>query len=284
MKLKEGNIKKSDYMRSLRRAISILKSFTPQDVKLSGIDIARRVGLHKTTVYRMLEVLASEGMIERDIKTGKYMIGHTMYTIGSLYLSTTDITTAADPVMKVLHNLTNDGVYLGIIDKENLILIMKEEYNCDFILSKTIGSILPAHTSSMGKALLSEFTEEQIDNLFPGDRLVRITTKSIVDKNKFKQELEQIRNTGVAIDEEGTFEGVEGFASVIRDYSGKTLASISIGSIPMSKISQTYRDSLAQLVKKAASLISYRLGYPNESNPIRNIEEIRSWWEQNKTN
>ena len=79
MEQRKRNIKTSDYMRSLRRALSILKSFTPQEVKLSGIDIARRVGLHKTTVYRMLDVLASEGMIERDIRTSKYMIGHTLY-------------------------------------------------------------------------------------------------------------------------------------------------------------------------------------------------------------
>ena len=284
MQQEKGDTKPSDYMRSLRRALSILKSFTPQEVRLSGIDISRRVGLHKTTVYRMLDVLASEGMIERDKKTSKYMIGHTMYTLGSLYLNTTDIATAADPVIKILHDLTNEGVYLGILDNGNLILTMKEEYKCDFILAKTIGSILPAHTSSLGKVLLSEFAEGQIDKLFPGERLLKITPKSIVDKKKFKLELEQIRKTGVAIDDEGTFEGVTGVASIIRDCSGKALASISIGSMPRPKLSQTYRDLIAQLVKMAASLISYRLGYQNESNPIRSTEEIRSWWEQNKAN
>ena len=122
-------MKDNNYVKSLRRAISVLKCFTPQQPELSGTEIARKLGIHKTTAHRMLATLAEDGLLDRDQRTGKYMVGPALYAMGSLYLSTTDILKTAEPVVKTLNDLTGEVVNVGIRDKDNIIVVMKEESN-----------------------------------------------------------------------------------------------------------------------------------------------------------
>lgn len=275
-------MKTTNTMKSLVRAMSVLKSFTLSELELGGADIVQKVGIPKTTAYRILAYLTEGGLLEKNPMTGKYMIGPTLYSLGSLYLSTTGILKATEPVIKTLNNLTNEAVNVGILDKRYMAVIMKEESRDAFRFSLHIGSVIPAYTSAMGKALLSELTEAEIDNLFPEERLRQLTKKTIATKSELKRELEQIRKTGVSFDREGSTEGVDGIASVIRDVSGKAVAAMSI-TPPSFRINEGKRERFANLVKLGASLASYWLGYQDTANPVRDIEEIRSWWEQNQT-
>jgi len=90
--------------------MSVLKSFTPSELELSATDISRKVGIPRTTAHRVLANLTEGRMLERELKTGKYTIGPAIYALGSLYLSTTDVLKAADPVTKILNELTGETV------------------------------------------------------------------------------------------------------------------------------------------------------------------------------
>ena len=93
--------------------------------------------------------------------------------------------------------------------------------------------------------------------------------------------MEQIRKTDVSFNIGGLFEGGEGIGYVIRDASGKAIAGISI-TAPIFRVEQIGKDRLATLIRMGASLVSYQLGYQDIANPVRDIQEIRSWWEQNQ--
>jgi len=251
-------------------------------MELSGTEIARKVGIHKTTAHRILSTLAKDGILDRNLKTGKYTIGHELFALGSLYLSTTDILKTADPVVKTLNDLTGDVVNVGIREGNNIILVMKEESKYPVRFFHHIGSIMPAHTSAIGKALLSELTEAQLDSLYPEEKLRVITKKTIATKTELKQELERIRETGVSFDREGIYDGVEGIGSVMHDASGKAVAGMSI-SVPVFRLEQIGHERLlAILIRLGTSLVSYRLGYQDKNTPVRDVQEIRSWWQQDR--
>ena len=94
--------------------------------------------------------------------------------------------------------------------------------------------------------------------------------------------MKQIRKTEVLSKREAAHEGVEGIGCVIRDASGKAVAAMSI-SLPVLRINGASRKRLVTLARLGASLISYRLGYRDLANPVYDIQQIRSWWEQNQT-
>jgi len=129
--------------------------------------------------------------------------------------------------------------------------------------------------------LLSELTEAELDRLYPDEELEPLTEKTVATKADLKRELEQIRKTGVAYNIEQSFLGSESVAVLIRDASGQAIAAMAI-SAPLVRLNDTKRKQLAILVKMGGSLISYKLGYHEEVNPVRNIADIRSWWQKNQ--
>ena len=264
------------------RFLSVLRCFTPEQLELSTSEISRKVGLPKTTTHRMLTSLNKVGILNRNVVTGKYTIGPELYIIGSLYLSATDIIKAAEPVIKTVNDLTGETVNMGIFDKGNVTVVMKEESKYAFKFSLHVGSVLPAYASAMGKAFLSELTEEEINEIYPEEQLRQLTPKTIITRTVLKDELQQVKRKGVSFNREGAHVGVEGIGSVIRDASGRVVAAISI-SVPVFRINDTSREQLAKLMKTSASLISYRLGYSDKDKPVRDIKQLRSWFEQNIT-
>ncbi|MDD5039246.1 MAG: IclR family transcriptional regulator [Dehalococcoidales bacterium] len=268
--------------KSVERTVSVLKCFTPANSELTPAELARSASIPKTTIYRITMSLTKAGLLEYNTKTKKYMVGPELYFLGSLYLSSTDIIKAAGPVIKELNRLTGEAINVSIFDKGHAILIMKEESESFFRFAVNIGTIIPAHASSMGKIFLSEFTDEEIDALYPDEELQALTQKTITSKKKLKKDLRQVRKTGISFSNGGTYEGLFGIAALIRDSSGKGVAALSIN-IPTVKGDLINKEKLAGLTKMGAKLISYRLGYRDSSDPVRNIEDIHSWLRKNNS-
>jgi len=274
-------MKSNNYFQSVRKAFALLSCFSPQQPAWSGNEIAARTGMHRTTAYRMLSVLAEEGILERNEEINKYVVGPALFSLGSLYLNANTLYSIAEPVVKAMNDLTGEQTDLAIMDgKGNITFIMLEQSKHALRVGFQIGISSPAYAHALGKAMLAELAENELDRLYPNEDLPPLTKRTVPTKTLLKQELEEIRKSGFAYNNQQAWDGVEALAAVIRDRTGKTVAATSIG-IPSMRMNDSWRKSLSSLVKLSADLISYRLGYHNEKVTVRTIEELRSWWEQN---
>jgi len=270
-------MKHISYSKSTRRIVSVLRCLSQKNTGTSGAEIARQVGIHRTTAYRLMSAMLEEGLLEQNESTKKYTIGLVLYVLGNQYLGTTNIAEAANTVIKKLNQLTGDAVSIGILNQSNVIMIMKEESTGIFRLSTHIGSTFPAHASSLGRAMLSELNEAELDNLYPEEELPKITQNTITLKKELKRELEQVRKTGVAFDNEGIYKGAFAIASPIRGRTGEITAAMNFTS-PSSSMSTTKREMYAELIRLGATLVSYRLGYKHANNAINDVQDIETWW------
>ena len=257
----------SKFAKSLRRAVSVLKCFNTDELELSGTEISRKTGMHKTTAHRILATFAEDGLLDRNAKTGKYTIGTELYLLGNLYSNATDVSKAAKPVVRTLNELTGEAVNVSILNEGNRTLVLRTESKHAFRVTTHIGATMPAYSSAMGKAMLSELTEAELDKLYPEERLRPVTKKTIATKKELKLELEQIRKAGVAFDREGSYEGIVGIASVIRNASGKAIAAMGIA-VAIFRMDQHNGERLPTLIRLGTSLASYRLGYQDMDNRI----------------
>ena len=269
--------------RALSRLLAVLRSFSSDQPELSAAELYRKTRMPKATVHRLLVNLTKEGLLEQSTITSTYRIGPALYELGALYLSTTDIIKAAKPVTEALNDFTGEAVLVGTFTGNHVIVVLKEESKHVFRFARTIGSIYFAHASSMGKAFLSELSDAEIDKLYPEEELQLIAPKTIATKTELKRNLEQIRNTGVSFTDEETSKETAAVASLIRDASGKAVASMTIP-VQTFRMTPANYPRLVTLVKMGCSLISYRLGYADVAEPVRDIGEIRSWFEQNYLN
>jgi DNA-binding IclR family transcriptional regulator len=273
-------VETSNYFQSLRRAWGLLRCFTPQKPEWSGNEIAAKTGMHKTTAYRMLAVLAEEEVLQRNEQTNKYTVGPALFTLGSLYLNTNSLLSTAEPVIKAMNDLTEEVANLALMDKKgNITFVLREESKHALRVGLHVGYSSPAYGHALGKALLSELDDSEIDNLYP-ENLVPLTKNTVRTLALLKLELQQIRKDGVAYNNQQAWEGVEAVASVVRDQSGKAIAATGIG-VPSVRMNKSRRKTLSAFIKLGAGLISYRLGYRGKEVVIHTIEELYSWWEQN---
>jgi len=270
-------------IRLISRAASVLKSFTPEKLELSAAEVSRGVGIPKTTAHRLLAALTQSGLLVRNAETSKYTIGPEMFVLGNLYLQKMGLFQAAKPVIMTLNELTKESINVAILDKGNVIWVMREDSHHGLIDNIHVGSIFPAYCPALGRALLSELTETRIDSLYPEEKLQQITNKTISTKTELKLRLKQVRESGISFDSESTIEGVVAFASVIRRADGIAVAALGIA-LPKNRMNPKKHELFTSLIKMSASLTSYRLGYKDMVNPVSSIEEIRSWWTQNTLN
>ncbi|UCG54423.1 MAG: IclR family transcriptional regulator [Dehalococcoidia bacterium] len=268
--------------KSINKAISVLKCFNSQDLALSASEISKKVGIHRVTSHRLLETLFRAGLLEKSAIKGKYSIGSELYVLGSLYLKTMDVIKVATPVVQTINELTGEAVALGILKNDSIIVVLREQSKHALRFDTHVGSVWAAHATSTGKALLSNLSETELDDLYPQEKLTTFTAKTIATKTELKLELEQIRKAGVAYDLESNNEKYVGVASAVRDVNGRAVAALNIG-IPIFRCREPLSlKRLAALVRKGSCLISYLYGYQDSENDICSIEEIRSLWKQGK--
>lgn len=275
--MKTPKEKTTNLMKSLLKAVLVIGVFTPEELELGPAEVARKVGIPKTTAQRILTTLSSSGLLTRNEETRKYTVGALLYSQGCLFLRSTDVLKAAQPVVKLLNVLTDETVALAIYDNGHITYTMKEDSKSAVRFSVPLGLIRPAYASAMGKAFLSELTEAELNRLYPDEKLVPVTSKTVTTKTKLKEQLGQIRNTGISYSREENYEGVEGFAALIRNASGSAVAAINIG-MPVYKSNDNLRERMATLISMGVNLISYRLGYTDLAHPVSDINHIRSWW------
>ena len=270
------------YFKSLDKVISILNCFTEDRPELRTSEVSQILGIHRVTAHRLLETLSEARLLEKVRSRGAYTVGPELYRLGTVYLHNTSMNTVAAPVVKKISKLTGEVVAIHILDKRGHVqVLMRGERKNGFRWSAQVGSILPAYACAGGKALLSELTEVEIDNLYAEERLKRLTAGTISTKTQLKTELETIRVKGVAFNHGEDYEGIEAVASVIHDVTGKAEASLIIAA-PLLGESRIQREQWDKLVKLGASLISYQFGYRNDNLVVRNLEEMVFRWEQHE--
>ena len=269
------------YVKSLIKAISVIKSFTATGTELGVLEIANKVGTSKSTAHRILTTLVYGGLLEQSKNSGKYAIGPMLYSIGNLYLETAGIVQVAEFLIKTLGDMTEEAITLAIRDRANVVFVMVEESKYGLGPRVHVGSIVPIHCCAIGRALMSDMTMEEIDILYPEEKLSPLSAKTIDTKTTLKLKLMQQKRDGVSLDSEGVFDGIEGIAHEVRDNSGKVIAAIG-AALPIYRMHQAKREMFKILIKMGSSLISYRLGHNGTVPPIHDIQEIRSWWMENK--
>ncbi len=267
------------HVNAIFKANSILNQFTVEEPVQSAAVIARKTKMPVSTIRRIMNTLAECGLLDRNEETGKYSIGAAMYILGSLYLHATDIFSAARPVALALNDLTKETISVSVRKGRDIVLVMKEEPAGSFRLTTSVGTVIPAYATAMGKALLSQLSDEELDVLYPEERFEPVTMSTVASKQLLKAQLIEIKRSRVAFSSEESYEGVEAIASPIRDHSGAYVAAMSI-TVPVFRINGALRERLSRIIKASASLSSWRLGYRGEHVQMRSVDDLRVLWNQ----
>ena len=251
---------------TVTNAARLLKEFRTREDSIGVSELARRLGLGKSGVHRLLVTLAAEGLIEQDARTGGYRLGIVMFELGEAVRVHLDLHAAAGPVLAHLRTQTGESSQVGVLDGTEVVYVDRLESAHSLRLMYETGRRVPAHCTSSGKVLLAHLPDAALDAVL-AHPLRRLTPQTIVDADALRAALATVRERGWAdaVDEREI--GVASLAAPIRDRYGEVVAAVSIGA-PVARFGAGARRRYARALVEAGEAISRRLGWSPELRPI----------------
>lgn len=250
-------------IQSVQRAAAILQSFTKVDSELGVTTLSEQLGLHKSTISRLLSTLQQENLIEQNPETGKYRLGLGLVTLAGIVLDRIDLREIAYPYSVTLAELTQETVNVVVLSNGECMNIGGVDSPKPIQYIGRIGRRTPAHCTSAGKVLLAYLSPEKRREVLPFN-LPGFTNKTIVDPQRLTQVLNQVRGQGYAITHEEHQEGLSAIAAPIRDHAANVVAAITVSG-PTYRLAPAEITRFIEPVTDTAHLISSQLGYVNEN-------------------
>ena len=249
---------------SLQKALEILLSFTPNNHEIGTSELARNLGLNKSTVSRLLQVLAAYGFVKKNDATQKYSLGSGAISIGRAairYLND-HLVTIAQPFIDELRDRIGESVALEILSGKSTILACRARGARRVNVSTEIGDKLPMHVTAGAKAILAFSSSDFVDSVLE-KKLKRLTPNTITDPDVFKRHLRESKELGVAFDKGERDIDVYAVAAPIFNHEGKPIAAVIVPS-PKNRFETTIKPNIIAQLKETAATISTQLHYSQD--------------------
>ncbi|HEY5658461.1 MAG TPA: IclR family transcriptional regulator [Myxococcota bacterium] len=256
---------KSEYaIQTVTNALRLLDVFRDEE-EVGVAELARRLGLHKNNVFRLLATLEEQGYIEQCPVSERYRLGIGSLELGHSFLRSRTLCGRARPILEQLCEETGESAHLGLMSGFEVIHVDGVSPNRLVLASLRAGHRLPVHCTALGKVLLGHAAEAQRQcferTVIAAGGLERRTRQTILDPDKFFEHIRTAAGQGYAVDVDECEIGMTCAAAPVRDASGKVIAAFSV-SAPSSRIDEEalLRDICPQVVA-AADRLSHALGF-----------------------
>jgi DNA-binding IclR family transcriptional regulator len=245
-------------IQSVDRAVSILDMLA-QNGWSGGSEVARQLGVHRSTALRLLGTLQRHGLVERDARTAKYRLGTRLQQLASVVSGEIDLRDEARPICERLAAALGETVTLDVLDAEDILPIEQATGSSSFVNVSWLGRRTPIHCTASGKVILA-FGPETLRQRVFSRPLERRTAHTIVDPEAFKAQLATIREAGYGQTSEELEIGLSAVAAPVRSADGRVVAAVDVSG-PAHRLSAIESPALIQLTCAAAADLSRRLGY-----------------------
>lgn len=252
---------------ALERGLRMLQAFSRDEPVQSLGKLAAELGLPRATVFRLADTLEHLGFLVRDPETSEYRIGAAALRLGWNYLSSLELPDIAYPYLSQLRYWTRASAHMAVLDGKEIVYVSRLPVNAALTSNIRVGARLPAHATSMGRAMLQDLEEDRLFDLYRGVRVLAPfsdeTPRTVVQLRDLLAK--DAENDGVVISR-GYFEkGVVSIAAPIRDAADYVVAAINI-TTPIGQYTDEQLDgTIRQYVLKAARDISMALGHDPDS-------------------
>jgi DNA-binding IclR family transcriptional regulator len=255
-----GNGDDRGTVRSVERAMAVLKCFSHEETEMNLRQISERVNLPKSTVPRILSSLEQGNFVEQDEKRGAYRLSFEMIRLGMVASAGSDLARTARPIMKELSDRTGQTSNLYVIRGFQR-LCVEQVMGPQYIRRYSyMGALLPLYGGASGKLLLAYQTPEWLERYFQATELEKMTENTVTDRNTLICQLAQVRRQGYAITH-GERDAISSSISApVFEYSGKLAAALTVSG-PLVMFTEENVSRYAGQVVQAARRISERLGY-----------------------
>ncbi|MBX6425882.1 MAG: IclR family transcriptional regulator [Variibacter sp.] len=215
-------------VKSLRKAMAVLKAVATAERPLTIAELAARTGIARPTAYRLVQTLAGEGHLVQSPIDGRLSIGFSVLPLAASLLDRNRLRLEALPHLHALAQQTGERVNLGILHREQVLYLAGVEKPSLPTIYTRFGKTVPAHCSSLGKAILAFMRESEVMAILEARPLVALTPNTITTVPRFLEELEETRRRGYAVDNAEAAAGSYCIGAAIFDAANEPVGAISL--------------------------------------------------------
>jgi DNA-binding IclR family transcriptional regulator len=200
---------------AIEKCFSILALMAESNRSFGFNEIVRNLDLNKSTVYNILHTMNDLNILEKG-QDGTYRLGSCLFILGRAAADGSELIQTVHPYLESINNEFKLSTFLGILSDQKVIIVDKADRAHRIKISSEIGMRIPIFAGVAGKALLSQLSEADIDEILSKNTPKRYTPMTIIDKTAYKKEILSVKKTGIAYDREEYIEGLIAMAVPIK--------------------------------------------------------------------
>lgn len=262
-------------IRAISRAFALLEVLAREGSSISLSGIACRLGLPASSTHRLLAALVALGYVKQEAETGHYALDLKLASLGGSALRQLDFREAARPVLKEIAARCAESTNLVVLHQGEVVYVDRAEGTGLVRAFARIGTRAPAHATAAGKVLLADLALPELLALTAERPLKPLTPRTVTDPRRLIEELNAVRLSGYAIDDEECEIGARCVAAAVRNYSGRAVAAISISG-PASRLDARQTSRLIALLREKALNLSQKLGLGAQAETLYPLQPYRS--------
>ncbi len=217
---------KKYWVPALEKADWILRLVSEEPYKYRLIDMSNQLGIHKSSMYSILQTMETLDWVNRDVND-TYAIGPVPGMWGDSYSRGQDLIASFHREASITKDRLQETIQLARLEGNEVLYLAKEEAPTMIRLASGPGMKFPAHVTALGKVLLSFANDTELDAWYPNQQLTSSTPYSLKTKEELIKQLRNIRDDGVAFDEQEVIVGFSCVAAPILSKSGEAVAAVS---------------------------------------------------------
>lgn len=259
MKNKDQKMSKPANSSSAEKALNILLAFAPFNNEMGTTDLSKKLGIHKSTVSRLIKLLVATDFLQQNPLTRKYMLGKSALKIGNATTRSLDskLLTVAQPYLAELSQLLGESAALEMLSGTNVVLALHVEGPSHIRFNFQQGEQVPINVAAGAKVILSD-SEPKLLELCLQQKFTHFNENTIVSKKNYRKLLKEIKQTGVAYDRGERYKDTHAMATSIHSPDGGPKAAVVIAG-PAFRMTNEFLQSAVIPLKTTAEKISNHL-------------------------
>lgn len=213
-------------LQSVLSALDVLELFKDES-DLGVTEVARSIGVAKSTAHRLLTTLAARGIVEQSADTGRYRLGLQLFEYGQITLERNTLHKLAVPLLHELRHATGATIHLAVPDGSEVVYLERLISGSAFRNMTTVGRRLPSHCTGSGKVIAAFAPRHAMARSAAGFS-TGMTSHSIQSARDFDLALVEVRGQGFALNVDEALEGMASVAAPVLGADGSAKAAISI--------------------------------------------------------
>lgn len=247
---------------ALERGLLLLCEFSRTDRTLTAPELARRLSIPRSTVFRLLTTLERMGFVRKVEAGTAYRLDMGVLRLGFEYLASLELTELGGPLLKRLRDATNLPASLVVRDGQSVVVVAKSSAPTPFVSTVFVGTRLPAHATALGRALLCDLSREALQALYPQASLEGFSPRTPATVDALHKLLQQDAARGY-VQDVGFFEPtIASMVAPVREQGGRIVAAIAL-TLPAAQMEngKLDQDAVVAALRQSATDLSRLLDH-----------------------